>query len=439
MYIAGFYIRNIKCFNETPEISFEGMPHWVVLAGRNGTGKTSLLKSFAMAILGTESSIKLGQNSCEWVSYGEKKAKIAIELNHNSSDKFQGTGRNANLTIAVKLTIKKTNNSKQEEISPLPIKGFAAKAAERGPWASAPQGWFLCGYGPFRHLGPMGMEQLRLNRDPKIARVINLFHEGATLVEAVEWLQYLHVRALEGRASEAKLKEQVLKFLDNGLLPDGSTVERVDSDGLWIRRAGELQLLNSLSDGYRTVAALVLDIVRHLYGCYGDALEFEDVDGVCVCRLPGIVLIDEIDAHMHISWQQKIGFWLCARFPQLQFIVTTHSPFICQAASPGALIRLPAPGEDRQIEVVSDEIYKTVTQGGIDDAVISELFGLDHPHSGEAERNRARLAELEGQMLNGKKLTKKEKAELNHLKDLLPLTMNDLADQKFRAAMHEET
>ena len=45
------------------------------------------------------------------------------------------------------------------------------------------------------------------------------------------------------------------------------------------------------------------------------------------------MLIDEIDAHLHIAWQKRIGFWLKEHFPNIQFIVMTHSPFVCQAAN----------------------------------------------------------------------------------------------------------
>jgi predicted ATP-binding protein involved in virulence len=45
---------------------------------------------------------------------------------------------------------------------------------------------------------------------------------------------------------------------------------------------------------------------------------------------------------MHVEWQQKIGFWLTSHFPNIQFLTTSHSPFICQAAGPRGVIRLPA-------------------------------------------------------------------------------------------------
>ncbi|MGW7356493.1 hypothetical protein ACWGI0_07505 [Streptomyces sp. NPDC054802] len=50
-----------------------------------------------------------------------------------------------------------------------------------------------------------------------------------------------------------------------------------------------------------------------------------------------------MDAHRHVSWQQRIGEWSKAHFPAVLFIVTTHSQCVCHAAEPGGLVRLPGP------------------------------------------------------------------------------------------------
>ena len=69
-------------------------------------------------------------------------------------------------------------------------------------------------------------------------------------------------------------------------------------------------------------------------------------DCASINQVPGVVIIDEIDAHLHVSWQRRIGSWLTSHFPNIQFIVTTHSPYICRSADLGALIRLPGVDEE---------------------------------------------------------------------------------------------
>ncbi len=129
-----------------------------------------------------------------------------------------------------------------------------------------------------------------------------------------------------------------------------------------------------MSDGYRSIAALVVDLIKQVHDCYGD-LHFEVSEGVPVVTAPGVVFIDEVDAHLHLSWQRWIGTWLKGHFPNIQFIVTTHSPYICQAADPGGLIRLPGPSEDEPPYVVGQDLYERVVHGSGDDVVLSELFG----------------------------------------------------------------
>lgn len=117
-----------------------------------------------------------------------------------------------------------------------------------------------------------------------------------------------------------------------------------------------------MSDGYRTVAALVVDILKQIHDAYGE-LVLDTTDGTPNVPSSGVVIIDEIDAHLHVSWQKRIGGWLKAHFPNIQFIVTTHSPYICQAADPGGLIRLPGPDEESLVEVVPQHLYDRIVFG----------------------------------------------------------------------------
>ena len=225
-------------------------------------------------------------------------------------------------------------------------------------------------------------------------------------------------------------RARVLGLLDDGMLPGGVRVRKIDSDGLWVQQ-GEVSLpLQELSDGYRTMVALVLDIVQKMHVRFGK-IPVERVNGKLAVMLPGVILIDEIDAHLHVSWQQKVGYWLKSRFPRVQFIVTTHSPFICQAADPGGLIRLPAPGEDRKAEQVSEELFNRIKYGSVDDAVMTELFGLEHSHSDESERLREELAGLEVKVSDGA-ASSAEQARFDELAHIFDGSASTVIDQALR-------
>ncbi len=99
-----------------------------------------------------------------------------------------------------------------------------------------------------------------------------------------------------------------------------------------------------MSEGYRAALALLVDIIRHLVSVYGPDDLVREEEGRQVVVHDGVVLIDEIDAHLHPEWQRQIGDWLKERFPRMQFIVTTHSALICQAADENMIYHLPPPG-----------------------------------------------------------------------------------------------
>lgn len=137
---------------------------------------------------------------------------------------------------------------------------------------------------------------------------------------------------------------------------------------LIITRNGEDLIFRLLSDGVRNMLALVADIAiraTRLNPHLGDE---------AVKLISGIVLIDEIDLHLHPSWQRTVIDDFKRTFPHLQFIVTTHSPFIIQSLRPGELIDLNQPqiGEpvaeysDRGIEEIVEQVM------GVEEVNLSE-------------------------------------------------------------------
>jgi predicted ATP-binding protein involved in virulence len=123
-----------------------------------------------------------------------------------------------------------------------------------------------------------------------------------------------------------------------------------------------------LSDGFRTVLGLAADLawrcatLNPQFGAYA-ALE-----------TPGVVLIDEIDLHLHPNWQRRIINDLRRSFPKVQFFATTHSPFIVQSLKAGEVIPLSGPAHldkapfKRGVEEIAREVL------GVSDVARSERF-----------------------------------------------------------------
>ncbi|SFV50715.1 ATP binding protein [hydrothermal vent metagenome] len=95
-------------------------------------------------------------------------------------------------------------------------------------------------------------------------------------------------------------------------------VTRVPTPRMLIEKNGETLSLNQLSDGEKNMIAMIGDIARRL--SMANPTMANPLEG------DGIVMIDEVDLHLHPDWQQRILFNLETSFPNVQFIVTTHSP-----------------------------------------------------------------------------------------------------------------
>jgi hypothetical protein len=388
-----------------------------VIAGRNGSGKSTLLRALALTLAGPQVARTLAQDFSGWITTGATAAwsEAAVAADY-TVDRLTGRGRGPDGPIMLGLgwslpdagDVPSSNpfgGPVQPSLSPHNSVNDGSPSSARGPWSDHPQGWFCAAYGPFRRLAGGSGEAQRLMLAPGPAgRMASLFHEDASLAEGVSWLKELWLRSLEGRTEATELLTVVKELLSDGLLPGGYRALRVSSEGLWVAPVGapdRAYPLREMSDGFRTVVALVLDLVRQLQTAYGTLDAGTDDSGRPVLRMPGVVIIDEVDAHLHVTWQRQIGDWLKSHFPRIQFIVTSHSPYVCQAADPGGLIRLPGPEEQRAPEVVAPDLYQRIVYGSGEDAVLSELFGLETPYSERADKLRRRLVSLEEKVFDG--------------------------------------
>ena len=251
----------------------------------------------------------------------------------------------------------------------------------------------------------------------RAGRFATLFHESASLSEADKWLRTLKHKQLEGKQPAAQTLEAVLELFNDEFLPNCLVVDRVDSDGLWLKdREGQMLSWAGISDGYRSALALLTDILRHLINHYGlDGLTARDAEGRLFITRKGVVLIDEIDAHLHPEWQREIGFWLKKRFPNIQFIVTSHSPLICQAADPNGLFVLPEPGSDEPARALTAEEYQEVISSRPDTILRSPAFGLRNTRSDPVVAKRARYSLLQSRQRQLGQLTAEEQQELAEL------------------------
>ncbi len=395
MYIQRVTLNNLKGFRELdfsfkrPDGSYAG---WTVLTGENGSGKTALLKAIALALVGPDVARALQPTLDGWIREGNREAEIAVQIVAHEMDRFAGGGARPEQPLWAELGLQLNGGP---EVSLKPLDKRKKMGPMGGPWAENAPGWFAVGYGPFRRLYGASPEAQRLMSGRRVSRFATMFKEDATLLECELWLKDLNYRKLEARRREARVLEQTVKLLNDNFLRNGIRVERIDSDGLWLRDTADTILpLSEMSEGYRVALALMIDIMRHVVKMYPDADLAASENGQVVVPHEGVVLIDEIDAHLHPEWQRKIGYWLQSRFPKMQFIVSTHSALVCQAADPGGIFHLPPPGSELPPFKLDQEDYWKIKRSKADEILLSPAFEMTHTRSPEAVDGRRRYARL---------------------------------------------
>jgi len=188
----------------------------------------------------------------------------------------------------------------------------------------------VIGYGAARHPRYRGSETLDSTAEP----TASLFDPSLELADAKTILQDLDYAAYKKQPHAQELLEAVKAALAK-LLPDvlGAAAIRLygpSTPGTKKQKTGVQVVtpygevaLGALSLGYQTMTAWAVDLAWRLYQHYPD---LDDP-----LRQPAVVLIDELDLHLHPRWQRRLRSHISETFPEVQFIATAHSPLLAQS------------------------------------------------------------------------------------------------------------
>lgn len=149
-----------------------------------------------------------------------------------------------------------------------------------------------------------------------------------------QWMKRLELRQLQEGVTIAEL--EAVRNVARAAIPGCSDLRYLVNDDELVATMsdGEQLPVSLLSDGQRTVLGLVSDLARRA------AVLNPHLGVEATQKTPGVVLIDELDLHLHPNWQRRIVDDLRRLFPEVQFVATTHSPFIIQSLRANELIDL---------------------------------------------------------------------------------------------------
>ncbi len=364
-------IQNFRCF-ERLEVNLH--PRMNVIIGNNGTGKSALLDAISIGIgsllLGIDSVVSPGikAEDVRFVSYEigsviDRQPQFPVSVlcegvvgTQDIQWERQLTGEGGRTTYVNALSIKSIVSDWQSEIRngnttlSLPLISHYttgrlwAQKREKKENTQLVTNRF---HGYMDCLAAESNQKLMLRWFEEMT-LIEL-QEGKSLPELTAVKQAIAECYRESGADAAKIKV----YFD--LRSHQLEIVYQDSSGIWHKHP-----FHELSDGYRNTLSLVADIAYRMAQLNPQYLE--DV----IKKTAGIVLIDEIDQHLHPVWQQRILKTLETIFPAVQFIVTTHSPTVISSAAGEQLLML----DGKQVSLYEYEVY-----GKDVNSVLSELMG----------------------------------------------------------------
>lgn len=370
-------IQNFRCF-EQASIAFS--PQFNLFVGVNGAGKTSLLQAVAASLA---TPLHAVSGAVVWIHAQEKNARLALlrmegrvryERCYPVRLEAEGVVAGQSRQWWMEESGPGNNQTKFEHTIYSALTDLAASLAQGGAGA-LPVVAFYTAERRWKLGGTTAEEAVRKQESRLDA--YRSWHEAALDVQGLEtWVVAKSLEQLEAAAqsqSGADLPSELA--LVNRAVADavpGAVGLRYD---IKFRRlvldwhSGDPVPFDTLSDGQRGVVALVADIARRM------VLLNPQLGSDVLAQTPGIVVIDELDMHLHPAWQRSLPGVLKATFPQVQFIATSHSPQMMSELMPEEIWLM------RGAEVVG---HPERSMGLSTNQVLEELMGTDARNAGVA-------------------------------------------------------
>lgn len=365
----------------------------VLLSGDNGNGKTTLIRSIAIGLADQMGAFGLmSELSGSWVHYGQTSATIELTLISTTSEEF-----------------KLTTEIVEDEYGSIKIKKITQKRSEKNNWVIAGDDFpyydlYCTAYGTgLRNLGKERYSQYYLTDS-----VYQLFKTDSKLTEQELTLRRLLDYDSPNKAIREKRKTAIFNAVNKILhLPDGWSID-LEPTGIYFVNKNlndsdgnpEKTELTSTGDGVRATTTMLLDMMSwwHLYleEIPKDESGYEDL---CRANLitnfekyHGIVIIDEIELHLHPSWQRQIVRNLVNTFPNVQFVFTTHSAMCVAGATD-----LVAKKKLKFFRISPDDTEElSLSEGStVNDILRTKAFGISTTTSDAFEES---LSQKEGEL-----------------------------------------
>lgn len=367
--ITKLRLDNYACFEEA-SIDFGTSPssahQWTVFLGNNNTGKTNILKAIAQL---RPEELKLPVNK---EGRNERFIPFAFFDQHFQNNLRVGANVNARLSNGKDWFYRKGSFKISED--PLDSQ------------------LLIFGYGVSRYPSSTSLSE------NKAKPCETLFFTDSRLVNLEEWLMQLDYAAKNDKTKANNKLYRIKELICGNLFPEIQDFTFQSSDDLhnyvlFTTKDGAFRY-TQLGYGYQSMLSWIVDLCKRMFDAYPD-LENPLEGGA-------IVLVDEIDLHLHPKWQREIISYLSEAFPNVQFIVTTHSPLVVQSAKDINLYVLKRDENEVNIEKAPRSNYS----GWTVEEILRETMELESDVHSDIYNNL--LAQFNKGLDNGDKATVEE-------------------------------
>ena len=337
MKIESFSIQNYKCIKDLA-VDCRGadgeIRQWTVLLGENNTGKTNVLRALAL-LRPLESEVGIECDGNKIITTKYVPTVLAV---HPS------TMMKAMLTGGVEWGIDRSFRTFWED----------------------PIDLHIYGYGVSRYPARTALSEREGDSTE------TLFNSKARLSDFQEWLLQLDYSQKSGSEKSQKRLEKMHDLVEGDLFPGAMNFSfKKDGDNEHVvvvfsaGKDGDVRF-EELGFGYQTTLTWLADFCKRMFELYPDAEN--------PLHEEAVVLVDEIDLHLHPKWQRDIVPTLSKEFPNVQFIVTTHSPHVLQSMEDVNLYVLRRNAESG--EVAFKHCPRSDFRGWTVEDILSETMGL---------------------------------------------------------------
>ncbi|MCI0640044.1 MAG: AAA family ATPase [Gemmataceae bacterium] len=362
MQINRLDVSNFRCF---AQYNLELASRFTLLIGDNGSGKTAILDALAVAMGGFHLGIpdmparhiQKDEIRRQDLVVGET---ITQELAGEVSVIARGKLRNQEVEWKRSLTgpYGRTTRVHADEIKRLA--GNMARKVKANESVVLP---VLSYYGTGRLWRTLKKGTKTIGKQSRFAGYDECLNPASDQKRLFRWFKANELAALQKRQ-----RRQVLEAVRDAIVGMIPKAEKVYWDLDWDELMIKTKILGEqaqsvpfhlLSDGYRNMVGVAADIA------YRMAVLNPQLEKEAIRETPGIVLIDELDLHLHPNWQREVVPCMLKVFPRVQFVGTTHSPFVIQAlhGQPNALLWDLAKQQRLAVETKSIEDIAEVKQG----------------------------------------------------------------------------